>query len=231
MLNDEDMLRLYIKQNIPLNGRKVVEHIRNSDPVRRVGGGTHNVTTRFASTKMGRVIQAESHKGELPLIYLHEHDPFTHEFYDQPSETKLSYKSSQGKKVTHRSTPDFFTIQEDWMGWEESKPEEKLQESFDSGSERFIPDGNGGWRCPPGEAFAAQFGLSFRVRSQKDINWILVRNLEFLSDYLDPSLPIPTQVVRDAISDQFGGERWLLLRDLLQPENISADAVYSLIAK
>ncbi|MDQ5946310.1 MAG: putative transposase [Pseudomonadota bacterium] len=231
MLNDEEILNLYTKQQIPLNGRAVVNAIRKSNPARRVGGGSHNVVTRFASKKMRCVIQAESHKGELPFVYIKEHDHATYEFYDQPSEVKLSYRSSTGKRTTHRSTPDFFLIEEDFMGWVENKPEDQLQASYNSGSERFVPDGKGGWRCPPGETFAAQFGLKFQVCSHKAINWMLVRNLEFLSDYLDPDCAPPSRESLEAIAERFKAERWMRIRDLLEPENIAADAVYYLVAR
>ena len=161
MLSNDEILQLYIQQNIPPSGRMVVDHIRTSDPARRVGGGTHNVVTRFASLKMGCVIQAESHKGELPFVYQWEHDPHTFEFYDQPAKVKLSYKTASGRKTAHLSTPDYFLIQNDWMGWVECKPEDKLVEEHALGSERFMPDGHGGWRCPSGEEFAAQYGLGF----------------------------------------------------------------------
>jgi len=94
MLSENQLLQLFMQQDIPLTGRKIVETIRASDPVRRVGGGTHNVVTRFASKKMGCVIQAESHKGELPALYEWEHDPNTHEFYDQASQVKLGHPGS-----------------------------------------------------------------------------------------------------------------------------------------
>lgn len=230
MLNNDQILQINIKQNIPLTGRKVVEIIRTSEPVRRVGGGTHNVVTRFASRKMGCVIQAESHKGELPALYEWEHDPDTHEFYDQPSQVKLAYRSSNGKQNNHLSTPDFFLIQEHWMGWVECKPQEKLQKSHESGSERYVPDGHGGWRCPPGESFAAQFGLGFQVRSDKDTNWMLVRNLEFLSDYLGPDCPLPNEDTRQAIQRALGTERWVLLKSLQECDDVTADAVYAHIA-
>lgn len=230
MLSENELLRLYIKQNIPLIGRKAVEMIRASEPVRRVGGGTHNVATRFASRKMRCVIQAESHKGELPAIYSWEHDPDTHEFYDQPSKVKLTYLNAGGKRISYLSTPDFFLIQENWMGWVECKPEEQLKASHESGDQRFIPDGNGGWRCPSGEEFAAQFGLGFKVRSTRETNWMLVRNLEFLSDYLQAKCPQPSQETYCAIAKYFGGDRWLLLHDLLERKGVSADTVFSLIA-
>lgn len=230
MLSENKLLQLYIHQNIPLIGRKAVETIRASEPVRRVGGGTHNVATRFASRKMGCVIQAESHKGELPAVYFWEHDPDTHEFYDQPSKIKLTYQNAIGKRITHLSTPDYFLIQETWMGWVECKPEEELKASHESGSNRYVPDENGGWRCPPGEEFAAMFGLRFKVRSTREINWMLIRNLEFLSDYLQDKCPQPSQETYGAIKKHFGGERWLLLQHLLERQGVSADTVFTLIA-
>lgn len=231
MLSNETLQRLFILQNMPPTGRLAVENIRQQEPSRRVGGGTHNVACRFASRKMGRVIQAESHKCELPAIYLWEFDPATHEFYDQVPPIKLSYLNGAGKRVTHPSTPDFFLIQEGWMGWVECKPEETLQELHAGGSGRFVPDDHGGWRCPPGEEFAAQYGLGFRVCSSKDFNWMLVRNLEFLSDYLGVDCPEPSKDERQALEKAFALDRWLLLSDLLAMEGVTADAVYALIAQ
>lgn len=231
MLTQEQLLQFFIRQDIPLVGRRMVEVIRSSEPVRRVGGGTHNVVARFASRKMGCVIQAESHKGELPALYTWEYDPHTHEFYDQPSAIKLSYQNATGKRLSHLATPDFFLIQDDWMGWVECKPEDKLQKSHADGSGRYVPDGNGGWRCPPGEAFASEYGLGFRVRSDLNTNWVLVRNLEFLSDYLAPECPVSGEDAQRAVMQAFSAERWMLLGRLLQQEGITADAVFALVAK
>ena len=148
MLSENELFRLYVQQNIPLIGRKAVETIRSSDPVRRVGGGTHNVATRFASRKMGCVIQAESHKGELPAVYSWEHDPKTFEFYDQPSKVKLSYQNGSGKCVSHLSTPDYFLIQEHWMGWVECKPEDEkaLLMARDKLQDRIGGQAPNGWK-------------------------------------------------------------------------------------
>jgi putative transposase len=230
MLSEQELLCIFVQQAIPLSGRKVVESIRISAPTRRTGGGTHNVAARFASRKMGVVIQAESHKNELPALYLWEHDPATYEFYDQPPQVKLSYRNSVGKTSTHLSTPDFFIIQDAWVGWVECKTEESLLAAHASGNERFQPDGSGGWRCPAGEAYAAQFGIGFKVRSSKETNWILVRNLEFLSDYFRASCPAPPDSETRRVLDIFATERWMFLSDLLLHEGVVADVVYKLIA-
>jgi putative transposase len=231
VISEEQLLRLFIRQNIPLMGRKIVETVRTSDPTRRVGGGTHNVVTRFASRKMGCVIQAESHKCELPAIYEWENDPGTHEFYDQPTQVKLSYKTANGRRATHMATPDFFLIQDEWMGWIECKPLAALQASYETGSDRYVLDATGSWCCPPGENFAADYGLGFRVRLAEDTNWILVRNLEFLSDYLRPDCPIPDRAAQGRLQSAFASERWVLLKQLLEHPGISADAVFAAIAR
>ena len=77
---------------------------------------------------MGCAIQFESHKDELPFVYLMDHDPHILEFYDQPAgEIKLKYRNQDDtRNVTTRHTPDFFVLREDGAGWVECKMEEDL---------------------------------------------------------------------------------------------------------
>lgn len=44
-------------------------------------------------------------------------------------------------------------------------------------------DEQGQWRCPPGEAFAAKYGLTYRVRASDQINWAAQDNWLYLEDY------------------------------------------------
>jgi len=229
MLSENQILDRHVQLNVPLVGRKIVEAIRRGDPSRRVGGGKLNVACRYASQKMGCVIQAESHKNELPAVYVWDHDQETDEFYDQPPPIKLSYRNAAGKKVTYPSTPDYFLIARYWMGWVECKTEQELLALEASGSERFLRNADGTWRCPAGEAYAAQFGFSFKVRSSKETNWILVRNLGFLADYLDAACPAPSPAQVTLIRNCFGDSRWLLLQNLLAQADVEADAVYKMI--
>jgi transposase InsO family protein len=116
------------------------------------------------------------------------------------------------------------------MGWVECKPEEQLKASYESGSNRYVPGENGTWNCPPGEEFAKKFGLGFKVRSTQETNWMLVRNLEFLSDYLQDKCPQPSQESYRALTQCFDGERWTLLQHLLEHQEASADNIFALIA-
>ncbi|MFL9455117.1 MULTISPECIES: hypothetical protein [Nostocales] len=62
----------------------MIQTIRSSPPSRRVRGKVGNVVGRYPSKKMGVVIQFESHRNELALIYEMEYDPDVLEYYDQP---------------------------------------------------------------------------------------------------------------------------------------------------
>ena len=231
MLTNKLLEDLFIRLDLPLKGRKIIEAIRSSEPSRRVGGGTHNVVCRFASEKMGVTIQAESHKCALPFCYVWEHDPNTLEFYDEPPQIKISYLTANGRRATHPYTPDYFLIQAAWIGWIECKTEEWLLTYEATGGERYKRDENDIWRCPPGEAFAIQYGLQFQVKSTREINWALVRNLEFLSEYYLASCPEPSKEGTCIIGVAFAGERWMTLNDLLGLDGVEADVVYALVAK
>jgi putative transposase len=40
------------------------------------------------------------------------------------------------------------------------------------------------WRCPPAEEYASALGLDYRIYPSSRINWVLVRNICYLEDYL-----------------------------------------------
>lgn len=74
---------------------ELISRIRESEPSRNVGGGSKNMFGFYPSGKMGKTIQFESHKVELPGLYLKEHDDSVKEMYDQPPAIKISYKSAK----------------------------------------------------------------------------------------------------------------------------------------
>jgi putative transposase len=138
---------------------------------------------------MGLTIQFESHRVELPLVYEMEHDPGVLEYYEQPPSIPLAYHAANGRRVSVMHTPDYFVIRQDSAGWVECKSSEDLQKLAIRTPNRYLRDGSGKWRCPPGEAHSSPLGLDYRVWSSAEINWNLQRNLTFVEDYLrcDPA--------------------------------------------
>jgi transposase InsO family protein len=231
MLSDQRLKKIMDELRLGDEAREVIRQIRQSGPSRRVDSGKHNVACRYPSKKMGWMVQAESHTNELAAIYVWDHDEITHEFYDQPPKIKLTYLDKYGKRRAHYSTPDFFIIQENFIGWVECKEASWLQNKLDGGSTLYQKLDDGTWVCPPGNIFAQRYGLSFKLRSSDENDWIFIRNVAFLSDYLDEQWPPVTRYDADQVLAHFEGKSWVLLDDLVNGSGKSeADIVNKLIA-
>jgi transposase InsO family protein len=128
-------------------------------------------------------IQFESHRVELAAIYDLEHDPDVLEYYDQPPTFKLDYQSASGRQLGVLHTADFFVIRKSGAGWEECKTQDELVHLSRHNENRYRSDDETAWRCPPGESYAATYGLYYRVRCSRDIHWVFQRNIQFMEDY------------------------------------------------
>jgi len=230
MLNRNELTAWYQRLDLSQQARTLIDHVRSSDPARRVGGRRSNVSGLYPSRKMGVSIQFESHRVELAAIYEMEHDPLTVEFYDQPPPIMLDYNSAKGRRLAVRHTPDFFVLRQDAAGWEEWKTEEDLNRLTQHNPNRYRQEG-GSWCCPPAEAHALQFGLCYRVRSAKEIHWRLQRNILFVHDYLhaDPNtIPAAT---RERLLAYVRAKTVISLADLIEQtaEFATPDDIYLLI--
>lgn len=228
MLNEPELSNLMDMRQIPASGRAMIKKIRDSDPSRRVVAGGGNVTCRYPSRKMQQTIQAESHTNELAAIYEWDHDLVTHEFYDQAPQIKLNYVDRNGKNRGHYTRPDFFIIQDDFVGWIECKTEEWLLKRAAEDSTLYIQAADGSWSCPAGIDAANKYGLGFKVRSSSENSKIYTRNLVFLSDYWDIHDPLPRfEDTLRRLDSMFVEKAWHCLADLLSQEHkLDSDAIY-----
>ena len=232
MLSRDDLLTLYQRLSLSDEARSVIDHVRSSDPARRVRSGRGNVSGRYPSKKMGMTIQFESHRVELAAIYEMENDTHVLEYFDQPPSIKLLYSSADGKNMGVLHTPDYFVIRDDAVGWEEWKTEEDLARLAEHNPNRYQRDDTGRWRCPPGEAYASQSGFYYRVRSAQEIDWIFQRNIQFLDDYLRADGPACAPAVYERLLGHVLSAPGLSLEALfnLTQGDATRDEIYSLIA-
>jgi putative transposase len=196
--------------------RAKVAAARSQNPARRVGGGRRNVSGRYPSRKMGITIQFESHRVELPFVYEVEHDLQVLEYYDQPPSIPLSYHAANGRRVSVMHTPDYFVLRQDSAGWVECKTPEDLEKLAVNSPRRYFRDGDGNWRCAPGEAYASAMGLTYKVWSSAQVNWVLQRNLQFLEDYLRLASLDVAELVNPAIKTTVESEPGIFLHELLE---------------
>jgi putative transposase len=218
----------------------LIQRIRSSPPARNVRGGRGNVRARVPSYKMGVTIQSESRTVEKPgMRVFYEYDDIVNtqdespviEYYDQPEKIALKYRSKTGRQVTAWHTPDFFVIREDGVSWEEWKTEAELEQLGEKHPHRYCRDEQGRWHCPPGKAYANQFGLNYRLRSNAEINWVLYSNLEFLHEYLTSPSNEVTKANQDWVVQTIQMKEGILLINLLQTDGINSDDIYTLIAQ
>jgi len=98
---------------------------------------------------------------------------------------------------------------------------------------RYILDEQGIWRCPPGEAFATHYGLTYRVWSSDEANWAAQDNALFLEDYYQEleRLTVP-ETVLDTLYQTVDEHPGIMLSDLrTAASTISADLINIAIAR
>ncbi len=232
MLDKDEFLHWCQKLSLSEEGRIVIEQVRTSDPARRVQSGSRNVSGTYPSKKMNVTIQFESHRVELAAVYEMEHDLDVIEYYDQPPSFKLEYSGMNGRRLAVFHTPDYFAIRKDTAGWEECKTEEELEKLTEKNPHRYCRGEDGEWRCPPGEAYAEQFNLYYRVRTSKTTNWVFQRNIQFFEDYLRVDQPAVDNTAREALLAVVTAEPSIKLEEVfLKTEGVaSRDDIYQLIA-
>jgi putative transposase len=230
VLTPEQLENYFDSLGLSQEARQAIRLIRTSDPSRAVQSGPGNVSVRYASEKMGVTIQAESHTGELAAVYDWEHDDDVLEFWDQPPQI-LVWSDHKRQNGAWLITPDYFVLHKEWAGWVECKQEKKLQQLVAQDKSDFVNADDGTWHFPPGEGHASPLGLRFTVRSSKQDDWIVLRNLLLLHDYRPPNRTQTDPGVVRAAMQKVRQQPWWILRDFIHAEPaIPADTVFQLIA-
>ncbi len=199
MLTDKEFEQWCLCLDLSDKARQAIEHIRSSEPSRRVSGGKISVSGKYPSKKMGKTIQFESGRNELAYIYQLEHDREVLEYYDQPPAIELNYLSKSQRAVRVSHTPDFFVIRTTGAGWVECKMEDKLLTLAQDSPNRYRQQ-DGEWSCPPGEQVAAELGFFYALHSSVKLNPIFSRNFVWLEDYLIKSPSVDEDVAEAVIS-------------------------------
>ncbi len=181
---DGTALYTYFRRlGFPRETQDMLIHIRSSPPSRTPGARRGNMPVWYPSPKMQCIIKAESAKVEFPFLLQAEHDDDVLEMWDQPPSIPLEYFDKRGRLQRPMHTADYFVFRYQECGWIECKPAQELSRLVEKQPHRYVLDEKGIWRCPPGEAFAAKYGLTYQVWSSDNINWAAQENALFLEDY------------------------------------------------
>ncbi|WP_190985256.1 DDE-type integrase/transposase/recombinase [Coleofasciculus sp. FACHB-SPT36] len=234
MLSDGEFQAWCDRLQLSQQQRDWVNQIRTSPPVRKVKGSSRNVHGPYASKKMGRTIQFESHTVELPaLIQFYENDDSVLEYWDQP--IKFTIKCSpQGKQATTISHyPDFFVMRKNQCGFEEWKTEKKLSKLSKEQAYRY-QNLEGKWVDIIVQEYVENLGYYYSLRSDSQIDWVKYRNQKYLQPYKQGYLHqqyILDEQVEFHIKEIIINNPGINLTNLLKKaENATIDDINTLIA-
>lgn len=227
MLTKDELTALFDRLGLSREARRVVQTIRALEPSRRAGSSARSKAYRYASRKMGRVIQAEATQTELAAVITWEHAPHALEFWDQPLRMIAPSNTRAGRRRGFLGTADYLLIETDWIGYVECKPEAWLA----AGQHGYTGRDDGSWSHPAYEAAAAELGLGFKVRSSSENCWPLIRNLDFLGDYFLRSAPEPSSVCRKRIFEALDEHGRLTVQQIADLGDGMADALYAMVVR
>ncbi len=231
---DGTALLAYFRQfDFPQRTQELLTSIRSSPPSRTPGAHHGNMPVWYPSKKMQCILKAESAKVEFAFLLAAEHDDAILEIWDQPPSIPLEYTDKRGRLQRPMHTADYFVFGREECGWIECKPLEELLKQAKTRPNRFTQDEQGVWHCPPGETFAATYGLTYRVWSSDQINWIAQDNAIYLEDYYQngEQLHVPEQTLA-VLFQLVDGQPGITLADLREAAgDISADLINIAIAR
>ena len=220
-MSDNDFDALLADHGVNERGRRLIESVRNGPPARAVTGGRGNVTGRYPSLKMRRTIQYESRNCEFAFVISCEVDETIIEFWDQPCALSLEYQSKSkvegkpGRRVPVSHTPDFLVIGSEFVGFVECKLVDQLVKLSQKAPARYVGHAGAGWRCPPGEAAAARYGLGYRVWTPAGLTPAFVDNMRFLEvEWGGSTRTFPTADVERVI-ERVGAKPGITLEELV----------------
>src|SRR6266852_551334 len=227
------LLAYFRRLGLSQEAQDLLIHIRSSPPSRTPGARRGNMPVWYPSKKMQCIIKAESTKVEFPILLQAEHDDNVLEMWDQPPSIPLEYLDKRGHLQQPMHTADYFVFRYRSCGWIECKPARELSRLVEKQPNRYVLDEQGMWRCPPGEAFAAKYGLTYQVWSSEQIKWAIQENSLFLEDYYQDleRLKVPEttlELLHRLVEDHPG----ITLADLREASlDVPADLINIAIAK
>jgi putative transposase len=234
-LDGIELLAYFHRLHFPKETQELLTSIRSLPPSRTPGARHGNMPVWYPSKKMHCIIKAESAKVEFAFLLQAEHDDDVLEIWDQPPPIPLEYQDTHNRWQRPMHTADYFIFGHRECGWIECKPTEELLKQAETRPNRYALDEQGNWRCPPGETFAAKYGLTYRVWSSDQINWAAQDNALYLEDYYQDlerlHIPKETLEILYRFVDEYPGIMLAQLRDVAMVEGISADLINIAIAK
>lgn len=203
MLNDDDYRACARGWNLPVEGQCYVDQTRQSDPSRLVNSrSVRNTPVRFASRRMGQVIQAES---ALECMFVRECEYDRQgvlEYYDQPPSVPLTIVNQLGHRQPIAYTPDYLVLRRQAPCVVECKAPDAVTELLQKRPHDWIRVGDGVRYVPAFDYFAAM-GLTHAVWVPDKRSVLRASNLDLLLATRNATPPTNAVALRARLCTHF----------------------------
>lgn len=182
MLETAQLEALFTSWQLPPAGRAYIEQVRSTNPTRLVGSGNaRNTPLRFASQRMGHVIQAESATVEGALVRICEYDDLNVlEYWDQPTTVPLVITNALGRRQRSTHTPDFLILRPSGPAVIECKPEAAADSLTTTRTHDWKKDDGEAYHYVPAESYFNDLGIGHEVWVPDDRSELRSSNIDLL---------------------------------------------------
>ncbi|MAB13924.1 DDE-type integrase/transposase/recombinase [Parvibaculum sp.] len=233
MLSELELQSLPSYQALDEYGRHLVHevHSRGGAPVRAVRSSGSNVIQQYMSLKMDRVYLCESHTVEAPFALQLEYDPSTLAYYLQPCTLDiLIHDDFRNRHQRRQHTPDVLVIRYDGIELWELKPVARLRKLTKRSPDTWTEGPEGVFRRRDVEEHLKGTGIGYRVRSDLEINQILVENLRDIADFTLPTAPKIDPERLSHLRAVLQKNGFITIADLVQRYDFTGDEIRKAIA-
>ena len=199
-------------------------------PSRRVGSGRCNTAFRFASRKMGLVIQAEARETELAAAITWEHAPA----FLSSGTNRTGSSGTPGCKTERRRLSEVIRLPRHCNGlgrFHRMQKRRVATRSTGHWPRGLRAQADGSWTHPELEQAADALGLGFHVRSSRENCWPLIRNLDLLRTTCDPTPRSPRPTIRHVFWPLSPSMVGLTVQQIVDLGDCMADSLYAMIAR
>lgn len=217
MLTNDEYRALARGWNLPADGQAYVDLARTGDPSRLVSSRTtRNTPIRFASRRMGQVIQAESATVEGAFVRECEYDrERILEFYDQPPSVPLVITNRLGRRQRIPYTSDYLTLRRDGPGVTECKSPEDIAQLLQQRPDDWIRVEDGVRYQPAFEYFAAM-GLVHSVWVPDERSVLRSSNIDLLLATRHSTVPTNATTLRTRLCTYFAATPVASMREVVE---------------
>lgn len=211
-----------------------IKRMRKSSPVRDISANRKHGVVKYASSKMGMTIPCESRNLEHFHVVTNDTELVVKEQWAQPDLAQIANKKpGAGPNAKIKHYVDSLVVYDDCIKAVEYKHTKDLEKIHKKEPWKISIDEDGRYRNLAAEEYYADYGISYEIRTELDIDRIEVANLDLLEPYFSNPKEVDKKAlrtIRELLKAPSGEHSGISVLELLSYESVNIDDIYQGVA-